>query len=121
MAALMWLRDLFFPRKLGRLSYFLRSGAFAFLFYGIMIDSDFSRGVKLAIEAPLALYDFVFVIVPRARDCELNRWLLVAILIPGLNLVLSLILLFKKASVKFVLPPETNANLSGDDALNPLS
>jgi uncharacterized membrane protein YhaH (DUF805 family) len=86
--------DLFFPSMLRRWPFFWRS-----LFLGLMglllMGDIYARGLKITSSVPvviLCIYEVFFLFLPRMRDGNISRWLLLLILIPFGDKALSIIL-----------------------------
>jgi len=99
--------DLFFPHRLRRLGYFLRTIPLnIFILGGLMRvdvatppsmeDNLFNIGTVL-----LALYVVFFVYLPRVRDCGLPPWSLVLGLIPYVSSAYGVLLLFKRSRLSY--------------------
>ena len=93
---------LLFPRRIHRLSYFIRlvicNVLGAPLFVG---ESPFERPLVLVCSLALAVYALCFVLLPRLRDVGMSGlWLIVAF-IPVANIILGIILLFRPPEYHF--------------------
>jgi uncharacterized membrane protein YhaH (DUF805 family) len=86
-----------FPARLHRLAYFLRGvttdvlAAFIYAFSGTNASSIWLVLSCLA----LAVYQLLFIILPRLRDIGMRNWWLLLIVVPGVNVVFGIILLFR--------------------------
>jgi len=94
------MRDILFPKRLGRLAYFIRAFPLniAVLFGSAEVE-DLSRasGADFAIFAgalALLVYGVFFVYLPRIRDAALPAWILVLAFIPYVDSALGFVLLF---------------------------
>lgn len=107
--------DLFFPRRLRRLGYFLRTIPLnMFILGGLMRvdvasppsmeDNLFRAGTVL-----LGLYVVFFVYLPRVRDCGLPPWSLVLGLIPYVSSAYGVLLLFKRSRLSYFDTPPAEA------------
>lgn len=89
--------DFIFPTRLHRLAYLLRGAAtdivtgFIYAFSG----TNASSALLVLSFVTLALYQLFFVILPRIRDIGLGGWWLLLVLVPGVNVVFGIILLFR--------------------------
>lgn len=95
-----WLFEFFFPNRLHRLAYFLRSiaanisGALLYANSSMMDPLWFWSAV-----VALTVYALFFIMLPRLQDVGMNGWWLVVAFIPVANIVLGLILLFRAPSM----------------------
>jgi len=89
--------EFIFPLRLHRLAYFLRAvttdilAGFIYAFSGTNASSIWLVLLFLA----LAVYQLFFIILPRIRDIGMSNWWLLLILVPGINGVFGIILLFR--------------------------
>ena len=89
--------EFIFPLRLHRLAYFLRAVAtdvlagFIYAFSGTNASSIWLVLLILA----LAAYQLFFIILPRIRDIGMNNWWLLLILVPVIDVVFGIILLFR--------------------------
>jgi len=99
----MWqgLLDFFFPRRLGRLNYFVRGLLWNIVVYPLTqrsISDPSSMGVaQITTLVVLMLYGLLFVFLARVRDSGMPLWSLVCIFIPGINYLYSILLLFRRS------------------------
>jgi hypothetical protein len=98
--------EFLFPRKIGRLSYFIRALLCCACFYPALSEGEFALNTATLIAIGVAVYQFFFVVLPRARDCALPLWCLFGLFIPIVNAGLSLVLLFKRTRIAFVAVPD---------------
>jgi len=64
----------------------------------------YARGLKITSSVPvviLCIYEVFFLFLPRMRDGNISRWLLLLILIPFGDKALSIILLFKQSTLRW--------------------
>ena len=88
--------DLLFPHRLHRLAY---------LFRGLAVDAvtSFIYTCSTTMNAKvwwssliiLTIYGMFFIALPRIRDIGMSGWWLLAMLIPGANIIFIIILLFR--------------------------
>ena len=89
--------DFIFPSRLHRLAYFLRGvttdilAGFIYAFSGTNASSVW---LVLSFVA-LCVYQLFFIILPRIRDIGMRRLWLLLVLVPGVNVVFGIILLFR--------------------------
>ena len=94
--------QLFFPRRLQRLAYFIRVclcnavGALIFV-----LGSPFEQPLGALSYLVLAIYAVLFVLLPRLRDIEMSAWWLLLVLVPVANVLLSILLLFRAPVYRF--------------------
>lgn len=88
--------DFFFPKRLHRLSYFLRvlitNGLLYFLESRSAV-SDSSAWWPIFLTA--VAYQIAFILVPRIRDIGLNVWCWLIVLVPVADVIFGIILLFR--------------------------
>jgi uncharacterized membrane protein YhaH (DUF805 family) len=95
-----------FPRRLHRLAYFFRG-----LIFDIITGLFYSYGTTMNARiwwAPvviLTIYGMFFIILPRIRDIGMSGWWVLAMLIPVVNVVFGIILIFR---APVILRHETN-------------
>jgi uncharacterized membrane protein YhaH (DUF805 family) len=88
--------DFFFPKRLHRLSFLLRT-----ILCGVVLCFLESRvglsnpQIWWAIFIAVQVYEIFFIEVPRIRDIGLSGWWWLIMLVPGPNVVFCLILLFR--------------------------
>jgi len=89
--------EFLFPSRLHRLAYFFRGvttdilAGFIYAFSGTNTSSIWLVLLFVA----LAVYELFFIILPRIRDIGMSNWWLLLILVPGVNVVFGIILLFR--------------------------
>jgi apolipoprotein N-acyltransferase len=89
--------DFVFPRRLARLSYFIRLWLITIVLYWMLFNENPQPyGSPGFFHAILLVYWIAFCIIPRAKDCGLSYWLLLLLLVPGPNLFPALVLFFKR-------------------------
>jgi len=109
--------DLFFPYRLRRLGYFLRTIPLNILFLGGLVRVDHSTPPSLEDNlfrigtVLLAIYGVFFVYLPRVRDCGLPPWSLILALIPYVSSLYGILLLFKRSRLSFFDRPPAEATL----------
>jgi hypothetical protein len=89
--------DFIFPSRLHRLAYFLRvvtTNVLAGFVYAFSGTNSSGLWLVLLLVA-LAVYQLFFIILPRIRDIGMGKWWLLLTLIPGVNVVFGIILLFR--------------------------
>jgi hypothetical protein len=123
------MRSLFeflFPTRLHRGSYFVRLIICNAAMYGLAVGidtEDVFTGSALALVA-VTLYAMFFVLLPRVRDLGMSAWWLVFAPIPFANILLGIILLFRRGGRRlgssYVQPPaaETAPDDHGPSAEN---
>jgi uncharacterized membrane protein YhaH (DUF805 family) len=91
-----WLKDIFFPRRLHRLAYFLRLAA-ADLVSGLLYATSTTMNpvVWWASIIIISVYGAFFILLPRIRDVGMSGFWLIACLIPVVGAVFGIILLFR--------------------------
>jgi len=94
--------EFFFPRRLHRLAYFLRLLAsnigFALIF---ATSSPLEQLVPFLGFAALAIYQVLFIGLPRLRDTGMSGWWILLAFIPIIYIFLSIILLFRAPEYHF--------------------
>ena len=92
------LLELFFPKRIGRLSCWIRSGAVLVLQLGL-IGASGSYGSELITLTLLLLtvcvYVLFWVVLPRMRDLSIHPLWLFLFLVPIVDMPFSLVLLFR--------------------------
>ncbi len=89
--------EFIFPGRLHRLAYFLRGvatdifGCFVYAFSG----TNTSSAWLVLLLVTLCVYQLFFIILPRIRDIGMGRWWLLLTLVPGVDVVFGIILLFR--------------------------
>jgi uncharacterized membrane protein YhaH (DUF805 family) len=103
------LKEIIFPRRLHRLAYFLRLvvadivTCFLFASIGTMDPVWWWPAVVL-----ISVYSAFFILLPRIRDVGMSGWWLVACLIPVVDRVFGIILLFRSPDFRYgasIYPP----------------
>lgn len=95
--------DLFFPKELRRLSYFLRALPWNYAIWTLAAATDYWKPasamamMQLLGASALVLYGVFFIFLPRARDAGMSGWILLLALVPYLSSLLSLALLLKSS------------------------
>ena len=93
-----WLFRLFFPNRIGRLGYFLRTLLIVALGNWLMsIAADHMRRNLWVVSIPLVVYALFFLVTPRARDCGMSPRAALLMLIPGVHLLFAVALQFKSS------------------------
>ena len=95
--------NILFPRRIGRLSYFIRGLVCSFAFEALINYADASSWGNafrdpwiLLSGLAIVFYWLIFVILARARDVGMRWFWLLLLLIPGVNIGLALVLLFSR-------------------------
>ena len=90
--------EFIFPRRLHRIAFLLRAFSadrvmdmLCGISDGTPVHSFYLPGTIII----LAIYQFFFICLPRARDFEMNGWWLLFLFVPGLNIILSFFLLLR--------------------------
>jgi hypothetical protein len=97
----MWepLLDFFFPRRLGRLNYFVRVLLWNVVTYPLLQDLTFNPQAMAPLAilqlALLTIYGVWFIYLARVRDSGMPQWSLVCIFIPVVSFLYSILLLFR--------------------------
>jgi len=106
-----FLVELFFPKRIGRGSYWIRACVVAVLIWGLIGSSSTLRGLEL-ITLPLLLlticvYDLFWVLLPRMRDLSIRPFWLIVILVPVLNVAFGTVLALRPRPISSfaALPP----------------
>ena len=88
--------DFIFPQRLHRLAYLLR-GLAADAVTGFLYSCSTTMDTRIwwVSVITLTLYGMFFIVLPRIRDIAMSGWWLLAALIPGVNIVFGIILLFR--------------------------
>jgi uncharacterized membrane protein YhaH (DUF805 family) len=92
-----FLIEFIFPGRLHRLAYFLR-GVTTDIFGGCIYAFSGTNASSIwlvLLLAALGVYQMFFVILPRIRDIGMGGWWLLLMLVPGVNVVFGIILLFR--------------------------
>jgi uncharacterized membrane protein YhaH (DUF805 family) len=89
--------EFIFPQRLHRLAYFLRGSIVEIITsclsaYGATNDFRY-WWIPFTI---LSIYELFFIVLPRIRDVEMSGWWLLACLVPYVNNVIAIILLFRR-------------------------
>ncbi len=88
--------EFIFPHRLHRVDYFLRAviadatGGFLYSCVGTA-----ESGVLWALILVLWIYEVFFILLPRIRDIGMNGWWLLVAFVPIVNILFSIILLFR--------------------------
>ena len=91
-----WLIEFIFPSRLHRLAYFLRLTASNILTAFLYANNWLMNPLFLVCFIILmVIYCLFFIVLPRSRDIGMKGWWLLLCFIPGANVVLGLILLFR--------------------------
>jgi uncharacterized membrane protein YhaH (DUF805 family) len=92
---------LLFPKKIGRIAYFIRLVIFIIVIAPVSLeiakveDEEYVPTLSVLLSALVALvYWFLYIVRPRCRDCGWSPWLAVVTFVPFLNLCLWIALLF---------------------------
>ncbi len=101
-------RELVFPYRLGRLSYFVRFWLMIALEYYVLLGFHNPSLGGIVILALLA-YMLTFCLMPRARDCGLPIWVTFLIFAPVICLFPMIVLWFKRSRLTLVMDPEADA------------
>ena len=93
---------LFFPSRIGRGSYFIRGCATTLLGWGFIGGSGpaIESNVMATILVLLAfVYSTFWVVLPRMRDISMRPFWLILILVPGIDAVFGLVLMFRPSAI----------------------
>ena len=95
----------FFPRRLGRGAYFVRYCAFFLLIWGL-IGASFpiseSDGIAATLLFLVCIYFTFWVVLPRMRDLSIPPFWLVLLLVPFVEVLFGLILMFRRTVITFL-------------------
>ena len=96
---MLWPIEFIFPRRLHRLAYFLR-GILAAIVGHILYACSTTMNPRYFWVAVITLliYSFIFIDLPRLRDVAMSGWWLLVFVVPGANIWLALVLLFRAPS-----------------------
>src|SRR4051812_48071304 len=92
--------DFVFPKRLARLSYFLRALACYGAYLPIRDAVRSGHLPELSVALVLVAYLMCFVILPRLRDVGMSAWWLAITPVPVANIFLSAILLFRRTNIR---------------------
>lgn len=88
--------DIFFPRRLHRLGYLFRGlAADGVTYFAYSCSTTMNSTLWWAWAIALLVYGMFFIVLPRIRDIGMSGWWLLATLIPVVNVVFGIILLFR--------------------------
>jgi uncharacterized membrane protein YhaH (DUF805 family) len=92
---------LLFPKRLGRASYFIRSCATSLLVWGLVAGSlpNESDAIATILLLLACVYYIFWVALPRMRDISMRPFWLILLLVPVLNGVLGLVLVFRPSTI----------------------
>ena len=92
--------DFIFPHRLHRLAYLLR-GLAADAVTGVLYSCSTTMDVRIwwVSVITLTLYGMFFIVLPRIRDIGMRGWWLLVALIPVVNIVFGIILLFRAPAI----------------------
>ena len=94
--------EIVFPRRLHRLAYFLRLIIANILSSFLYTDRDtMNASIWWIVVIALALYGLFFILLPRLRDVGMSTWWLLVALVPLVNILLGIILLFRAPEYHF--------------------
>jgi hypothetical protein len=109
---------LLFPKRLGRVSYFIRNCVLLLLSWGLL--GGFLPNESDEIATILLLLAFVYstfwVVLPRMRDLSMRPFWLILMMVPVLNMVFGLVLMFRPSAIGW--PQSTNTSESHGTAEN---
>jgi ribose transport system substrate-binding protein len=92
---------LFFPRRIGGLSYFIRSCASGLVAWGI-VGWDFvdkPAVTRATLLLPWLVYHLIWVVLPRMRDLSMRTSRVILILVPIINVLFGLVLMFRPSAI----------------------
>jgi hypothetical protein len=92
---------LFFPKRIGRSSYFIRHCAIALLVWGIagsgiLQESEVTGWIFLLLSL---IYWLLWVVLPRVRDLSMSTFWLILAFVPVVDAIFGLILLFRPSAI----------------------
>ena len=106
----------FFPKRLGRAAYFVRYCVLSLLIWGL-IGASFPisefDGIGMSLLALVCIYFNFWVVLPRMRDLSIRPFWLILLLVPFVDGLFSLILMFRRTVITF--PGSTDHHLTRDD------
>jgi uncharacterized membrane protein YhaH (DUF805 family) len=94
----------FFPRRLGRGAYFVRSCVFSLVIWGLLgasfpqSESNLIAGILWLL---VSIYCTFWVILPRMRDISMRPIWLLLLLVPVVDGLFGLVLLFRRSAITF--------------------
>ena len=92
---------LFFPKRIGRVSYFIRHCAIGLLLLGI-VGSGLLQEYELTgwiLLLVFLIYELLWVVLPRMRDLRMGTFWIILTLVPLINVIFGLILLFRPSAI----------------------
>jgi tetratricopeptide (TPR) repeat protein/membrane associated rhomboid family serine protease len=92
---------LFLPRRIGRFSYFIRNCALGLLSWWI-VGSGFVEkptGARAILLLPCLIYHLIWVVLPRIRDLRMRTSRVILALVPFINVVFGLVLMFRPSAI----------------------
>ena len=87
--------EFLFPRRLHRLAYLLRGLTANFVTYVLCSNITSHSGLWWTSIVAIWVYEAFFIVLPRIRDIGMNSWWVLAALVPIVNGVFGIILLFR--------------------------
>jgi membrane associated rhomboid family serine protease/Flp pilus assembly protein TadD len=93
---------LFFPRRLGRVSFFVRSCATSLLVWGFIgaslskADADVTTTIVVLLAT---IYSTFWVVLPRMRDLAMRPFWLIILVVPVIDVGFGLVLLFRPSAI----------------------
>jgi uncharacterized membrane protein YhaH (DUF805 family) len=99
-----FLVTLFFPKRIGRGSYFIRHCVIGPLFWGILgsglfQESEVTGWILLLL---CSTYEILWVVLPRMRDLSIRAFWLILVFVPVVDGIFGLILLFRPSALALV-------------------
>jgi uncharacterized membrane protein YhaH (DUF805 family) len=102
---------LFFPKRIGRGSYFIRSCAISLLVWGLLggsLPNSESNVIETILVLLACTYSSFWVVLPRMRDLSMRPFWLILLLVPVVDVVLGLVLMFRPCAI--ALPRSTDTS-----------
>jgi hypothetical protein len=94
----------FFPRRLGRGAYFVRYCALSLLIWGLIgacFPISESDGIGATLLLLVCIYFTFWVVLPRMRDLSIRPFWLILLLVPFVDALFGLILMFRRTVITF--------------------
>ncbi len=95
----------FFPTRLNRIQYLVRSIIFYVIYFGYVfllismhLDRQFGLGIQMLCLIAPTLYVYLGLVMPRLKNAGLSPWLFLLLFVPVANTILWIILLLAPPS-----------------------